>query len=163
MGKLTIALQQWNVMDKSALILLQPWKSVLQTEQWDRLMLRAIMPKLVEALRQFTIDPTKYVSFESTAYVFIVLPFRSQSLTLFKAVTNWVDHFPPGHMAAMFEVEFFPKWLQILKYWLSSPNPSFQEISQWYLFWKQQFPSVLLNQEPVMYDSRLHRFHLSKC
>jgi len=134
--------------------MLQPWKEVFTKAEWERLMLRAIIPKLVEGLRKFEIDPSKYDSFapfhvnvteELTAF----LLFR-QDLTLYKAVIAWMDLIPVEHMSTLFEAEFFPKWSHVLQYWLST-SPNYDEISKWYLFWKQQIPQALLQSDRIKY------------
>lgn len=56
-NKLAVALKDWNPSDRSAKILLAPWKSVFDAASWDSLMTRAILPKLTEAMHGFTINP----------------------------------------------------------------------------------------------------------
>ncbi|KAL8761140.1 MAG: hypothetical protein Q9184_002715 [Pyrenodesmia sp. 2 TL-2023] len=41
--------------------------------------------------------------------------------------------------ASLLESEFFPKWHQVLYLWLTS-SPNYDEIRQWFLWWKEQFP-----------------------
>ena len=48
----------------------------------------------------------------------------------------------------LLEREFFPKWIQALFDWLSQ-NPDFEEVSQWYLGWKQQFSAELREEEKI--------------
>ena len=57
----------------------------------------------------------------------------------------WVSTIRPSILGQLFEIEFFPKWLDTLYTWLTQPNPSFEEIVQWYSFWKGHFPEVIVN------------------
>ncbi len=43
---------------------------------------------------------------------------------------------------------FFPKWLSILHLWLTQ-SPNYNEITEWYLSWKNLFPEELLKQPMI--------------
>ena len=54
-------------------------------------------------------------------------------------------------MVSLFEGEFFPRWLQYLLYWLqASVVPDFEEVTNWYLGWKSQFPESLLEDAVIV-------------
>ncbi|KAJ3524489.1 hypothetical protein NMY22_g10973 [Coprinellus aureogranulatus] len=86
-------------------------------------MLKYIVPKLGETLRtEFRIYPP------------------AQKMEPFNAVVAWSDLLRPSIFSQILETEFFPKWLDVLHLWLIQPNVSFEEVAQWYQFWKDAFP-----------------------
>ena len=52
-------------------------------------------------------------------------------------------------MGHLFEAEFFPKWLDVLHVWLIQPAVNFEEVAQWYSYWKSAFPDGV-NQIPAV-------------
>ncbi|KAJ9632180.1 hypothetical protein H2203_000583 [Taxawa tesnikishii (nom. ined.)] len=64
-----------------------------------------------------------------------------------------------AHLSANFEIDpadqdlspsntfsqFFPKWLAVLHLWLSSAEANFEEIGQWFSWWKTQLPENVNN------------------
>jgi tuftelin-interacting protein 11 len=130
--KLSQALVQWQATDRSALVLLKPWHTVFEDGAWERLLLKSIIPKLLDALRsKFAIDPS------------------SQDLSVFKTVLQWLEVTPVQHFVTLMDLEFFPKFFVVLHAWLSSDEPDFDEVTSWYMTWKQQFPDALQNQERI--------------
>jgi len=55
--------------------------------------------------------------------------------------------------------EFFPKWLKILVAWLQN-SPNYEEITQWYLGWKQFFPPEMQS-HPLIQQQFTKYFFLS--
>lgn len=95
-------------------------------------MLKYIIPKLGTALRtNFRIDP------------------RNQNMSTFTQTLAWSPLIRPSIFAQLFETEFFPEWLRILHIWLIQPKVSFEEVAQWYQFWKAQFPEELREYQGV--------------
>jgi tuftelin-interacting protein 11 len=47
-------------------------------------------------------------------------------------------------MVTLFCNEFFPSWFSILYSWLTGPAKKLDEISRWYMSWKQLFPEALV-------------------
>jgi tuftelin-interacting protein 11 len=125
--KISQALSGWNPLDGSALTILAPWKKVFDRASMDNLIIRAIVPKLVLALRDLQINP------------------QNQDLSLFQAVLTWHGTVPQLHFTSLFLGEFFPKWIGVLVQWLSV-SPDFAEVSQWYVGWKSSFPEELLEE-----------------
>ncbi|KAI3920974.1 hypothetical protein MKW92_029734 [Papaver armeniacum] len=83
--KLGKVLHAWHPSDPSAYDILSPWKTVLDSDSWERLVSQFIeAPKLEEALLKFQV------------------------------------------------------WQQVLHLWMCS-NPDFEEITQWYVGWKEIF------------------------
>jgi len=87
------------------------------------MLLKYIVPKLGAALRSdFRINP------------------RDQKMDVLQRVLVWSPLMKPSMFCQILETEFFPKWLDVLHIWLVQPRVSFDEVAQWYSFWKETFP-----------------------
>ncbi|KDQ13045.1 hypothetical protein BOTBODRAFT_112065 [Botryobasidium botryosum FD-172 SS1] len=103
------------------------WKDVFDSSDWQGLLLKYVVPKLGATLRDdFKINP------------------RNQNMDPLNWVLPWAEILRPSIFSHLLEAEFFPKWLDILHIWLVQPNPSFDEVAQWYSFWKGSFPESVL-------------------
>ncbi|KIY71893.1 TFP11-domain-containing protein [Cylindrobasidium torrendii FP15055 ss-10] len=116
--KVKSVLRRWNagepVPDDLA-----PWRDVFGGPEWDNLLLKSIVPKLGATLRDdFTVNP------------------RNQDMQPIEAVLAWAPLLHTSITAQLLETEFFPKWLDTLHFWLVQPRVSFEEVAQWYTFWK---------------------------
>ncbi|KAI4107478.1 MAG: hypothetical protein L6R37_001580 [Teloschistes peruensis] len=93
---------------------------------------RHLLPRLATHLsHNFLIDPS------------------DQVLTPFTAVLAWTTpswSFPTATTAHLMQAEFFPKWHHVLYLWLTN-SPNNQEISEWFQWWKEQFPEPLRDHE----------------
>jgi len=67
----------------------------------------------------------------------------------------WRDVIPPIHLCGLLEGEFFPKWLQVLYNWLISPAADYNEIADWFVGWKDQFPPEVLEDPRI--SAEFHR------
>ncbi|KAF9218977.1 TFP11-domain-containing protein [Gyrodon lividus] len=99
------------------------WRDVFDSDDWDALLLKYVVPKLGSHLRdEFRVNP------------------RAQDMEpLTQVVFPWSPLLRGSIMSQLLETEFFPKWLDVLYIWLIQPRVSFEEVAQWYAFWKGVF------------------------
>jgi len=120
--KLKSLLRSW-VVDQPIPADLVAWKDVFDVAEWNAMLLKYVVPKLGATLRNdFRVNP------------------RDQKLEPLQRVFAWSNIILPSVFAQILETEFFRKWLDILHIWLIQPRVSFEEVAQWYLFWKETFP-----------------------
>jgi tuftelin-interacting protein 11 len=87
------------------------------------MLLKYVVPKLGATLRDdFRVNP------------------RDQKMQPLEHVLQWSDIIRSSIFSQILETEFFPKWLDVLHVWLIQPRVSFEEVAQWYSFWKSVFP-----------------------
>jgi tuftelin-interacting protein 11 len=96
---------------------------VFGSAEWDNMLLKYIVPKLGATLRDdFRVNP------------------RAQDMEPLNRVLAWSTLLRPSIFSPLLESQFFPKWLEVLHFWLIQPSASYEEIAQWYSFWKGVFP-----------------------
>lgn len=116
--KLKSVLSSWNF-TTGVLPGLDTWRQIFQADL-SSMLVRHLLPRLALYLSEnFTVDPSE------------------QDLTPLEKVLEWRLYFSPSTMAQLFVSEFFPKWHQTLYIWLISDTANFEEISQWYQWWKE--------------------------
>jgi tuftelin-interacting protein 11 len=87
------------------------------------MLLKYVVPKLGALLRdEFRVNP------------------RNQIMDPLTYTFAWSKILRPSIIAQTLEKEFFPKWLDVLHLWLIQPTANFEEVAQWYQFWKSTFP-----------------------
>ena len=104
------------------------WRDVFDGAEWDNLLLKYVVPKLASHLREeFRVNP------------------RAQEMRpLTQVILPWSSLLRGSVMSQLLEAEFFPKWLDVLYIWLIQPRVSFEEVAQWYAFWKGVFAEDVL-------------------
>ncbi|KAI0352110.1 TFP11-domain-containing protein [Trametes cingulata] len=108
------------------------WREVFDVGDWDTMLLKYVVPKLGSRLRDdFRVNP------------------RQQDMQPLQDVMLWEQLLRPSILSQILETEFFPKWLDVLHIWLIQPNPSFEEVSRWYSFWKGTFSENVQNMPGV--------------
>ena len=96
------------------------------------MLLKYVVPKLGSRMRDdFRVNP------------------RQQDMQPLQDVMSWEQLLRPSILSQILETEFFPKWLDVLHIWLIQPNPSFEEVSRWYTFWKSTFSENVQNMPGV--------------
>lgn len=124
------ALNQWHPRDLSVLGVLSPWREVWGEHEYAKFTHRHIVRKLIRSLqRDFIVDP------------------QSQRLEPLYWVLAWREHLPERQFIALFEGEFFPKWLKTLRKWVSG-DPELEELDTWYSGWRTFFEKNRLSTEP---------------
>ncbi|EMC98326.1 hypothetical protein BAUCODRAFT_32346 [Baudoinia panamericana UAMH 10762] len=114
----------WNI-SSGILPGLTEWRDLLGSE-FDHILVRHLLPRLALHLSQkFDIDPS------------------NQDLRPLEDVLKWQFSFKPDIIARLFVAEFFPKWLATLHLWLTTEDANFEEIAQWFEWWKEQIPERL--------------------
>ncbi|KAF7356333.1 Tuftelin-interacting protein 11 [Mycena venus] len=129
--KVKSLLRSWSVGDDIPEDL-ATWREVFDTAEWDAMLLKYVVPKLGACLREeFRVNP------------------RDQIMTPLTNVLKWAGTVRPSIFSQILETEFFPKWLDVLHVWLIQPKVSFEEVAQWYSFWKGSFPEKVQNMAGV--------------
>ncbi|KAF9433128.1 hypothetical protein BGZ76_009840 [Entomortierella beljakovae] len=130
--KLARGLEAWNVLDPSGLYVLGPWHGVFDDIDMEDLLLKSVLPKLVEGLQMFEVNP------------------RDQMIEILDAVLQWHGFFPRTTFSLLLVNEFFPKWHQVLYLWLTHPSTTdLDQVLRWYRWWKSRFSAELLQDTGV--------------
>lgn len=113
---------------RSSIDILTTCLQVFDIKDWDAMLLKYVVPKLGATLRNdFHINP------------------RDQKMEPLQRVFAWSEIIRVSIFSQLIETEFFPKWLDVLHIWLIQPRASFDEVSQWYTFWRDVFPEQIRN------------------
>jgi tuftelin-interacting protein 11 len=133
--KLGMALTNWHPSDSSAVIILSPWAKVFSPEIMEAFLIKTIIPKLEFCLKSLIINP------------------QHQAIAPIEWILDWKKLLGCHHLANLFDKHFFPKWLHVLANWLSSENPDFDEVINWYCGWKSVFETFELEKSNAVIES----------
>lgn len=96
---------------------------MFDSSEWEALLLKYVVPKLGATLREeFQVNPA------------------NQDMKPIHQVLPWATIIRTSIFSQLLETQFFPKWLNTLHQWLIHPGAKFDEIAEWYKFWKNVFP-----------------------
>ncbi|XP_063724376.1 tuftelin-interacting protein 11-like [Symsagittifera roscoffensis] len=123
--KLAQCLVNWDPTDRSAKMIIEPWRDVFSKGEMEAFLIKAICPKLKMALHLMPLDNT------------------SSGIELLRSVLIWHDLLSLHQLSQILVAHFFPKWIQCLCVWLSN-QPNFDEVEKWYRAWRNEFPIQLL-------------------
>jgi tuftelin-interacting protein 11 len=119
--KLRVALDSWDI-SQGAVPGITDW-APLMGQTLQHTLVRHMLPRLAAYMAsEFEINPA------------------DQDITPLEHVLAWTEVFPLRTMGQLLVSEFFPKWLHILHVWLTSDDPKYEEIVEWYSWWKSQIP-----------------------
>lgn len=106
------------------------WKQdVFKRKEWDKLVLKSLVPNLAAYLRsQLIINP------------------KQQDLKAFHVLLHWTQLTTHEEVLDQLFSQFFSKWLDTLWIWLVAGTGAFEQIGQWYNWWKSIFPDHLAHQ-----------------
>ncbi|OXH30890.1 tuftelin-interacting protein 11 [Cryptococcus neoformans] len=117
-------MRSWVVKDGVPEELSRWRKDVYSSNEWDKLIIQFVLPKLGVCLREdFTINPRK-----------------QDMVPLQDWVLPWHTLIRQSMFSHLLEVEFFPKWLDVLYIWLIQPSYKANEVATWYQWWSERFP-----------------------
>ena len=129
--RLRQVLDAWDV-SSGLLSGLTEWRDLLRSEL-DHVLVRHLLPRLALHLSsKFDVDPS------------------DQDLTTLEDVLKWQGLFKTDVLARLLVAEFFPKWLSTLHLWLTTADANFEEIGQWFTWWKDQLPEKLSNYHDIV-------------
>ncbi|GAA5976090.1 hypothetical protein JCM10908_005383 [Rhodotorula pacifica] len=98
------------------------WRDAFSKSDWDSLLLKHVLPQLGALLRtSLVINP------------------RQQDMAPVEAVLAWQPLLRSSMLRQLLEAEFFPKWGEALWLWLTSDGVNFEQVSEWYSWWKSYF------------------------
>ncbi|KAI9880547.1 MAG: hypothetical protein M1830_002246 [Pleopsidium flavum] len=127
--KFRVVIDNWDL-SRGVVEGLENWREVLRGEL-DNVLIRHLLPRLASHMQEhLDINP------------------QDQDLTALEQVLRWKDFFKPSTMGQLLVAEFFPKWHNILYVWLTS-EPNYEEIWQWFSWWKTQIPEELNETQAV--------------
>ena len=109
----------WNL-SRGLIPGLESWKSIFRSEL-SGLLMRYLLPRFRPHLADFEVNP------------------GGQVMEKLEDVLQWSPFFPLSTIAELVKSEFFPKWHHTLYIWLTSPSVNYDEVGQWYQWWKAQF------------------------
>ncbi|KAI0171720.1 TFP11-domain-containing protein [Hypoxylon sp. FL1284] len=112
---------------------LKQWKDVFRPtkdqDQWRPLVMHHILPGMGRYLRtNFRVDPSD----------------QEPYLEMLNGVLKWIDVISASMVGEVIVSEVFPMWHDILYQWLTSADANYEEVGQWFEWWKDEvFPKEI--------------------
>lgn len=112
---------------------LAKWKEVLRPsrsqDQWKPLVMNHILPSMARYLRsKFKVDPQD----------------QEPYLEMLTGVFEWLDVISASMIGEVVVAEVFPLWHDVLYQWLITDEANYEEIGQWFEWWKDEvFPDAI--------------------
>jgi tuftelin-interacting protein 11 len=116
--------------DRGVIPGLKQWKEVLRPsksqDQWRPLVMNHLLPSMARHLAaKFRVDPQ-----DQEPYI--------EALT---GVFEWTSVISASMVGEVIVAQVFPPWHKVLYQWLISDEANYEEIGQWFLWWKDEvFP-----------------------
>ncbi len=134
-GKLVLALSEWEPQDGSAHALLQPWRNCFTASQLETVSQSRLLPKLA--------------SFLSAS--FRLSPGRQDESGALEAVLVWHDWIPSNSFVKLLARSVFPRIYSSAYQWVVTEKvpPSGLQIVAWYRDLKSRFPAGLFANQKV--------------
>lgn len=102
-----------------------PWRDLLGSA-YSSLLTTNLLPRLAAYLSQrLIIDPA------------------NQDMEPIETVLAYTSLFSTDTMARLIAAEFFPKFHNILYQWLIAPTVNYDEVTEWWTWWKAQIPAKI--------------------
>ena len=99
---------------------LENWRFVFGSDL-STMLVRYLLPRFRPHLASFDVNPS------------------DQNMDRLDDVLRWAPLFSEQVMAEVIKSEFFPKWHNSLYLWLCQPGVNYDQIGQWYQWWKTVF------------------------
>ncbi|KAI1401273.1 TFP11-domain-containing protein [Hypoxylon fuscum] len=118
---------------------LKQWKDVFrpskEQDQWRPLVMHHILPSMGRYLRtNFRVDPSD----------------QEPYLKMLNGVLQWTDVISTSMVGEVIVSEVFPMWHEILYQWLTSADANYEEVGQWFEWWKDEvFPTEIASLSSV--------------
>lgn len=114
---------------------LKQWKEVLRPsrsqDQWKPLVMKHILPSMGRYLHsKFKVDPQD----------------QEPYLEMLTGLFEWLDLVSASMVGEVVVAEVFPMWHDVLYQWLITEEANYEEIGQWFEWWKDEvFPEEIKN------------------
>ncbi|GIX62828.1 septin and tuftelin-interacting protein 1, putative [Babesia caballi] len=148
-------------------IIVHPWLSALKTtEQWElisafRRMATVMLPKHAissaqkcqQVMNSWRVLLDKHAMKEVTSSLTATLTLalkdvqinpKNQDTSVIESAISWHEFLGVGPLCDILCTDFMPRWVKVLRKWLSQPSANYEEVIVWYTGWKSLFPDVML-------------------
>jgi tuftelin-interacting protein 11 len=131
--KFRVVIDTWDLKD-GVIPGLQDWRQVLGLDIHKNMVMNHLLPRMGAYLRaNFQVDPQD----------------QEPYLRYLEDIFKWKDFLSPRMLAQVVVSEVFPLWHNILYQWLTSDGVNYEEVGQWFEWWKTVLPGYI-NSEPAV-------------